>query len=208
VKTSSYTILIGTRILPILLAGFFAFVVIFVCVRPLDWPYYEPIAQGATTTDPAACSIFPRVNLSPIATIVLTSGVSLQTRMGCYPRNSDGIQPCIFQIQLFNPDNAEISYTAQPVTIRGPDDEELINLSFHSEVEERLGEHPALEVRGTRVTIKYSERVSLLLRRVALPERITATIPAVIINSKTVHIPKVDFTRRENLTCVGLFANY
>jgi len=196
------------KILFILLAGGVVFVVLFVCGRPLDWPYYEPNIRGATITDPAACSFFLRGNLSPMATIVLIGGVSLQTRMGCYPRNRDGIQPCIFQIQLFNPDNAEFSYTAQPVSIRGPDDEELIDLNFHSEVAERLGEYPALLVHGTRVTIEYSERVILLLKMIALPEQITVTLPEAIINSETVSIPEMVFTRRENLTCEGLFANY
>ena len=187
--------------------GFVLFYVFTVCGVPVRWPYYEPVIPGAIIEDPGAHPFLPRANLSPRATLQLPDGVSLRTRLGCYPLQSDGTQGCNLQVRLFNPNDAVISFAQQPVSVKGADGEELIDRDFYVRFADRLKDHDRPEIRNDEVFVPFGD-IGLILRNVALPERFTATVPDLIINSVPVPLPAIEFVRHDNVTCTGIITNY
>ena len=198
---------IETAILLIPAAALLLFYLVFACGSPVRWPYYSPEIEGATIDDPVQF-FMPRANLSPRASLQLSDGVSLRTRMGCYPSASDGTQSCSFQVRFFNPENATISFAAQPVSVRSADGEELIDKDFYIRFADRMRPYDPPVVRNEEVFLTYGRQVVLMLSTMVLPERFVATIPDLVIGSQKVSVPPITFRRHENLTCVGLIANY
>lgn len=193
-------------IAPVAIAGLFY--ATFVCGVPLRWPYYEPVIEGAKLDDPGRHLIFPRANQSPRATLQLVPGLSVRTRLGCYPMGRDGTQACSFQARFFNNTGGAVSFADQPVTVRDEDGNELINLDFYIRFADRPARHASPEIRDGEVFVEFSDSLSLMLAQTDLPERFVVELPNLIVDAERIEMPPIAFVRHDNLTCVGLLANY
>ncbi|MHA6262609.1 hypothetical protein ACXYMO_05365 [Arenibacterium sp. CAU 1754] len=113
-------------------------------------------------------------------------------------------------LRFFNPYDAEIAFADDPVSITGLEGEDLINLAFYREYQEKFVKYQGFgsRVDGDRMTLRYARINTLSLKPIALPATFTVNLPALVINDTTVPVPPVGFHRTDDLTCLGMFINF
>lgn len=199
----------GIAVLAVLGLAGLAFVALFICVQPVKWPYYTPRMSGADVVDNAPLFL-PRQGMAPYAKFQLAEGAYVRIHTNCYPLERSGVQPCGVVLRFFNPYDAEIAFADDPVSITGPEGEELINLAFYRENQEKFAKYPGFgpKFEGDRVTLRYARINTLSLKPIPMPATFTLNLPALVINGTTVAVPPVGFHRTDNLTCLGMFTNF